>query len=180
MAEISKGIFFLGIKHSGKSTFASLYAKEKGLPHVDSDDLVLQQIRPYTVREYYNIYGKQAFMQLEFECVNSYISGMTASNYVMSLGGGASDNVELMDLIRKNGKLVYLVRREQDVLRVIVETGIPSFLDKNNLEASFHELYSRRDAIYKKNSDAIVDLGPYRDKMETLKTLMEKLGEYGL
>ena len=45
--------FFTGMKHSGKTTFAKRVAAAKGLIWADSDDLVLENIKPLTVREYY-------------------------------------------------------------------------------------------------------------------------------
>ena len=179
MAESGKGIFFSGIKHSGKTTFAKLYAEDRNLEIKDADDLVLERIFPISVREYYSANGKDSFMKVEAEAVKDYIRSRTG-RYVVSLGGGASDNGPLMEIVKAEGTLIYLSRNEKDILEVIRRKGIPPFLDRDNLEASFHELYERRDSIYRNLADIVVDLGPYRDKRETADSLEKILEEYGL
>ena len=65
------------------------------------------------------------------------------------------------------------------MLPVILKHGIPAFLDKDNLESSFHEVYVKRDSIYTEEADLIIDMGPYRDKAETAEMVIEKLKENG-
>ncbi len=174
-------LFFTGIKHSGKTTFARLIAIDCNYAFSDSDDLITPKIYPLSIREFYKENGKEAFMALEFECVKAYIESQNTP-FILSLGGGASDNTPLMEELRKNGKLVYLQREDEDMLPIIVELGIPPFLDENNVKGSFHELYERRDRIYRNFADTVINLGAYGDKnekkLEIIKTLKE-LG-YGL
>ena len=171
-------IFFAGIKHSGKTGMAKLVSAMYGLPCADSDDLILPLIQPMSVREFYKTDGKVAFMEKEAEAVREYIS--SHDSFIVSLGGGACDNSALTDMIRSNnGRIVYLKRPENSMLPVILKHGIPPFLDPDNLEASFHELYERRDRTYRNIADLTVDLGHYRDKEETALFLIDALKENG-
>ena len=169
-------IFFAGIKHSGKTTFARLLAEKLNLPFVDSDDLILKSIASVSVREFYKQNGEKAFKKVEAESVKNYVSSITRT-FVMSLGGGASDNDELIEIVKGNGRLIYLVRPEEEMLAVILKHGVPAFLDEKDLKGSFHALYSRRDKIYREKADLIIDLGSYRDKGETFLFLLEKMGD---
>lgn len=171
-----ENLFILGIKHSGKTTFARLLAERLNLKSVDSDDLVKEEIKPLSIRDYYKKEGSAGFKRKEFEAVSLYLEN-TKGPVIMSLGGGASDNDELIDLLKKNGKLIYLKRKEEEMLPVILKHGIPAFLDEDDLPGSFHRVYKRRDEIYSRISDKTVDMGPYRDRIETLECLIQDLGD---
>ena len=169
-------LFFTGIKHSGKTTQAKLAASLLSLPYADADDIILSRIDT-TIREFYTEHGKEAFMKKELEAVREYIQNH--QEFILSLGGGASDNTELMELMKNSGKIIYLKRNESEMLPVILKHGLPAFLDKDDIEGSFHKVYAKRDAIYTAMADFIVDLGPYRDKAATSEMLVEKLKENG-
>ena len=169
-------LIFTGLKHSGKTTFARLTAEHFNTEWKDSDDLILERIKPLTIREFYKSKGKLAFMDAESKCVLSYIE--KNDNFVLSLGGGVADNSFLMDKLNESGFIIYLVREEKVLLKKILEKGgIPPFLDQNDVESSFHTLYLRRDAVYRKYADLIIDLGPYGDKNETLIRILNAIEE---
>ncbi len=179
MGNSSGHIFISGIKHSGKTTFARLLAEERGWIFADADDLVLERIRPCSVREYYKNSGKAAFMEKEKDAVRDFIASGHGP-FFLALGGGACDNDELMDLARKDGKIVYLAREEGQMLDVVMRHGCPAFLDPDDIQGSFHRLYVERDRKYRSYADLVVDLGPYADRMETLRMLSARLMEEGL
>ena len=170
-------LFFTGIKHSGKTTFASRTAAYFGLPFKDADDLVKECCRIVNIREYYKTYGKAEFMRIEYRAVSSYIE--SSEDFVLSLGGGASDNEKLLSLIKENGSIVYLRREEKDMLPIILKHGVPAFLDSTDISGSFHRIYEKRDSIYNSVSDLTINLGPYKDKDETEKYIISKLMEAG-
>lgn len=171
-------LFFVGIKHSGKTTFAKRMAKRYGYLFVDADDLIVNALKGESIRDFYKREGKEAFMCLEAVVIKEFLDAENKS-IVLSLGGGASDNKPLMEALKKNGKVIYLTRREEEMLPVILKHGIPAFLDPNNLESSFHEIYKRRDLIYREWADEVVDLGTYRDRDETEAYLYDTLRELG-
>ena len=170
-------IFFAGIKHSGKTRMAKLVSQMLGMECIDADDLVLPLLEGFSVREYYRNNGKEAFMEKEYEAVKRYAEGN--DTFIMSLGGGASDNRDLMAFIKENGCIIYLCRDEKDMLPVILRDGIPPFLDERDPEGSFHRLYEERDGKYRAYADLVLELGPYRDKKETAESILEALKEHG-
>ena len=105
-------------------------------------------------------------MEVEKESVSSFLSS-APSSLVLSLGGGASDNTPLMEEMKGKGTIIYLRREKEDMLPVILRNGVPAFLDKDDIQGSFSALYERRDGIYRRYADLIVDLGPYGDKDQT-------------
>ncbi|MGN1163783.1 MAG: shikimate kinase [Candidatus Ornithospirochaeta sp.] len=178
MQERENRLFFTGIKHSGKTTFARRIALKLEYTFSDADDLILETTGGLTVREYYRKNGKEAFMDKEREAVSSFIAH-TSSPFVLSLGGGASDNTPLMEEMKESGIIVYLRRKEEDMLPIILRHGIPAFLDANDPSSSFHALYSRRDRIYMEKADLIIELGAYGDKDETEELILSSLKEAG-
>ena len=171
-------LFLLGIKHSGKTTFGKLLAKKYGITGSDSDDLVLKEIAPESIREYYAEHGKESFQEIEYRAIDNFLEENKEQDFVLSLGGGVSDSPETLDLLKGKGILIYLKRSEGEMLSVILKHGVPAFLDAKNIENSFHKIYQERDSIYSAAADLVIDMGPYRDREETLLFLDEKIREY--
>lgn len=172
-----ENLFITGIKHSGKTTFARILSSVTGIPFFDSDNLISDIITPLSIRDFYSRYGKDEFMKKEIQAVLSLIE-KEKNPFILSLGGGASDNTQLMEVLKKNGRIIYLKRRKEDMLPVILKHGIPSFLEKDDLEGSFYSIYEKRNKIYEQYADKIIDLGPYRDKKETVMDFLDELKEY--
>ena len=137
----------------------------------DADALALPLLGGFSVREFYRASGKDAFMEKEYEAVRNYAE--SHSSFILSLGGGASDNARLRDYLKTAGKVVYLRRNEEDMLPVILKDGIPPFLDGPQLK------YMERDRKYLDMADLVLELGPYGDKEETAKRILEALKENG-
>ncbi len=171
-------LFFTGMKHSGKTTFARGTAGRFGLQWADADDLILERIAPLSVREFYRERGKDAFMAEEREAVREFVQ--SHENYVLSLGGGAADNTDVMELIKSHGKVIYLTRDEDLILERIIKKGLPPFISPDDPKGSFHPIFMRRDAAYRRYMDLEIPLGPYGSKEETLEMIVTRLEEkYG-
>jgi len=169
-------LFFTGLKHSGKTTFARLSAEALNIYWCDADDLILDRIKPLSVREYYKAEGAEAFKSVEYKAVKEKAEDL--ENAILSLGGGTADNALLMEYLKSKGKIIYLTRPEELLLEKILEkNGIPPFLDAQDVKGSFHTLFLRRDGIYTQYADLIIDLGPYGAKEETLKKVLNELSK---
>lgn len=174
-----QNLVFSGIKHSGKSLFASLVGNKLSRAVYDLDALILSQISPPSIREFYTQYGKEEFQKEEIKAYTA-LKNSTLQPYVLSLGGGAADNTPLMEMLKRNNNyIVYLSRSEGLILKKILTKGIPPFLDKNNITQSFHELYLRRDRIYRENADLTIELGDYSNKDEKTDYIIQTLKENG-
>ena len=99
---------------------------------------------------------------------------------MLSLGGGVCDNTPLMSLMKSSGKIIYLTRDEGLIFDKIMQKGLPPFLDTPDPRKTFHELFLRRDAIYRSYMDLEIALGPYSSKDETERRVISILEEtYG-
>jgi len=166
MISTKERIFFLtGIKHSGKSNVGHYAATHLNLKasvnFIDVDDLIIEMLSPsyHSIRTFYEIEGKDAFMDVEFRSLHTFLRNIKDNEcYVIALGGGACDNAPLVDLMKTWGTVIYLSLQEKTLLQRIVKKGVPPFLDKNNIESSFHDLFVKRDGQYRIISDFVVSL----------------------
>ena len=173
-------LFFTGLKHSGKTTFAKLVAKHYNILVEDADDLILNKIDT-SVRTFYKEKGKEAFMEIEKEVVAAFIKENENNDYILSLGGGVSDNTPLMELLKNSGDIIYLERDEKLLLdKIITTSGVPPFLDPNNIEESFNKLFTKRDAIYKNYANIIIKLIAYEELNKIKLQIINKLEKEGL
>ena len=127
-------LFFVGMKHCGKSTFAPLIAEDAGMTCADSDDLLLMMPDITSVRSFYRTHGQEAFMMRELEAVEKYLE--EHPDGVLSLGGGAADNIPLMNLLKKKGKIV-------------THTYLLNFI-KNKDEMGYRNAIEQHFYVYKK------------------------------
>ena len=171
-------LFFVGIKHSGKTTFASIIASRWNYDFIDSDDLILSETDSNSIRELYVETGKESFMDIEADAVRKYLL-RNSNNAIISLGGGASDNDKLINILKEYGKIIYLYRNEQLILPIILKDGIPPFLDRDDISGSFHSLFQRRDNIYRKISDLEIDMCEYGDKRDIADKIEKILKDNG-
>ncbi|MGH0053721.1 MAG: shikimate kinase [Sphaerochaetaceae bacterium] len=168
-------LYFCGIKHSGKSTLGKLAAGNLGYSWIDLDDLVLNRIAPCpSIREFYRQAGKQAFMEAEVQALKEFMHAVKKP-YIISLGGGTSDNKDLIREIKQSGKLIYLVVEEKVLLERILRGGVPPFLDAEDPEGSFATLYGRRHVCYSNICDSMIRLPNYPDVRDTARFLVETL-----
>ena len=155
--------FFSGIKHSGKSTHARLFAEYKTLPFFDLDSLIVEKVKYDSVRELYQNEGKQAFMDKEYECLKELLETNKDSK-VIALGGGICDNKKAFELCKP---LIYLDLDEKVLLNRIKYNGLPPFL-RDQPAKQFHLLYEKREKLYKEKASLVINI-----KDESIETVFE-------
>ncbi len=169
-------LFISGIKHSGKTTAAKLISAKLNYPHVDNDTLILEELQIDNIRAFFKAEGKARFMEVEHQALKNYLDKGIDS--VISLGGGACDNLPLLTLCKERGKLLYISRPESVLLPCILKHGVPPFLDPQDIESSFHKIYTERDRRYREAADYIIELGEFKAKEETAKEILTFLEEH--
>ncbi|HCG64281.1 MAG TPA: hypothetical protein DHV69_08660 [Sphaerochaeta sp.] len=176
-------LFLTGIKHSGKSNVGrSAVELLKGtheIDFIDSDDLV-QMLLPSsigTLREFYTLFGKAAFMDLEFQAIEKFTRNCSDRLHVLATGGGVCDNGPVVELMKSTGKIIYLAVDETVLFHRIMRGGLPPFLSAENPELSFHTLFVERNARYRQVADFMVSLSDCRSIQENAEILAKTLAE---
>ena len=101
-----ENIVLIGMPGVGKTSTGEALAKLLNRPWIDTD-LLIKQKAHCDVATYLQTQGESAFRRLEHEIIQK-ISGMTG--VVISCGGGVVVTPSNYQLLRQNGKLVYLTR----------------------------------------------------------------------
>lgn len=166
--------FFCGIKHSGKTTHAKIFAQNHNMEIFDGDDLILESLDGQKIRSFYKQNGKDAFMQKEFESIKNFLS-CNAKNSVLSLGGGVCDNNEAVKLLKSNGILIFIKVDENTLFKRIIKDGIPPFLE-DNPKQKFHSLFEERDKKYLDFCDLVIEVkdGPIEQTASIIEAEINK------
>lgn len=174
-------IYLCGFMATGKSTIGKLVAKELGLPFKDLDQLISTK-ENLSIKKMFEEYGEPYFREKEWE----YLLELTKSfKGVVSLGGGALHNQQVVDHLKVHGILV-LIKTPMDVIveRVLRNTKRPIVLNSNgeikSKETLFKDLktlYSSREELYEQAQIKLESTG-FESKKEQAKLLIEKVKRY--
>jgi len=185
-------LFYLtGIKHSGKSklgrTASSILACKDKASFVDIDDLVLNRIAPSfsSIREFYKMEGKERFMVEEAMALEDYVKSLSIRTFesgprihLIATGGGACDNIRLLDLMKASGTIIYLKVEETALFKRILIDGIPPFLEGPDPSEAFHRLYDERNTKYSNIADFMIELSDSNTIEENSAILAERLLQF--
>ena len=106
-----ENIVLIGMPGVGKTSTGEALAKLLNRPWIDTDFLIKQKAH-CKASTYLQTHGEAAFRHLEHEVIQE-ISSMSGA--VISCGGGVVVTPSNYQLLRQNGKLVYLTRPLEDL-----------------------------------------------------------------
>ncbi|MBQ7160819.1 MAG: shikimate kinase [Clostridia bacterium] len=157
-------IVLVGMPGCGKSTVASVLAKDLGREKLDTDDMVRARAgKP--IPAIFAEEGEAAFRDLEAACVYEAARG---SGRVIATGGGAVLRRENREALRGNSAVVFLERPVNE----LSTGGRPLSKDAETLE----RMYAERLPLYRETADITVRVGatPYITAAE----IKERLKRY--
>jgi len=169
-------IVILGIKHSGKTTLAKLLGEKKNYIVFDLDvELKKNFYANYpNLRAGFKALGKQYFIKSEYETLKNILITLNESKEqkkaVIATGGGICDDSDALNLLKINNftnlvlKTVFIQVPESVLLMRIMKTGVPPFLEENNIKESFHILFNKREKLYSDFCQYMLQLEDYTDK----------------
>jgi len=145
-------LVLFGIKGCGKSYFGKRLAEETKYLFIDTDLLIESLYEEsyhehLTFREIYRKLGPESFRKLEHQVIQSLTP---MKNAVIAVGGGSISEPENLAILEKIGTLVYLKTDKETLKKRIFTQGVPAFLDPNNPEESFENMYQVRSELYEK------------------------------
>ncbi|WP_106589501.1 shikimate kinase [Salsuginibacillus halophilus] len=145
MEEAKKSVILVGFMGVGKTTAGALAAQQLDRTFVDIDDEIVKAF-DMTIPDIFSAYGEDVFREKERELVEAYC---TASNQVISLGGGVFMNDALRRLCLEHGLVVHLDMSWEawtERLDDIIDTR--PVLQKKNVDEIESLFYERKD-LYK-------------------------------
>jgi shikimate kinase len=148
-------IFFIGLMGAGKTTIGRLIAKQLGMVFYDSDHEI-ERKTGVKIPLIFELEGEAGFRKRETAIIEELCQ---LKNIVMATGGGAVLMPENRELLKNNGKVVYLRANVHDLwLRTRNDKTRP-LLQGGNIKHKLEQLYIERDPIYTALADCIVDTG---------------------
>lgn len=152
-------IVLIGFKNAGKTSIGKLLAEKLNKPFIDTDSLIEQSHYLtnnifLTARNIYQDKGGKHFRDIEKTVI------LTLNNIgdsIIATGGGTILDNDNVAQLKKEGELIYLSASFDTLLTRLKSQLSPAFLDQNQLEISFANLYKQRKNIYKKIADIEID-----------------------
>ncbi len=150
---VKKNIFICGFMASGKSTLGKNLAEKIDWPYRDLDNEI-EEREGKTIRDIFNEYGESYFRKKE----RKYLVDLSNNFHgVISLGGGALQNQQIVDQVKQHGLLLFIdTPLEQITQRVLSSTERPILFDdkgkiksKETLFTELKTLYLEREKYYK-------------------------------
>lgn len=100
-----QSIFLIGFMGSGKTTIGKILAKKMEYSFLDTDKIIEQE-EGISVNKIFEQFGEKYFRSLEKLVLKRIIKNNV--NQIVATGGGLSCNQYNMDLMKQNGKVVFL------------------------------------------------------------------------
>ena len=136
----------------GKTTIGKAVARRLGRQFLDFDQEI-ERRSGMDVREIFRLKGEDHFRELEFALTKelSATGGM-----VLSPGGGWIAQQRSVELLRSNGRIIYLRASPEAVARRLRRVETRPLLAGRDPVVALRELYQKRRALYE-TADAVLD-----------------------
>lgn len=144
-----KTIYLIGFMGSGKSTVGKAYAQKYSKTYVDTDDYI-EVFYGQKISEIFKNCGEKVFRTFETE-----ILAKTTLYEVVSTGGGIIEHVENIQIMQKNGIIIYLHTSFAEIEKRLKDDRQRPLWNHENLNEK-KGLYDRRISIYRKYADFII------------------------
>ncbi len=158
-------LLLLGMKHCGKSTIGRALGHRWNVNVHDVDDLTCaihaaETGEEMTFRQIYARWGGEYFRRCEAAAVESVFRRCLDEEpwTILALGGGTAENPPAAERLGDAQAKAYLRVEPDELLRRIETTGVPAFLDPDDVSGSFRRLYRRRQPVYEALADVTIEL----------------------
>ncbi len=163
-------IILIGYRCTGKTSAGKKLAEELKVTFYDSDAMIIDRIGK-TIREWVAEKGWESFRRVE-KAVIKEISSLAPG--IIALGGGAVMNLENREIIKKNGRIVWLTADVQTIIERMkadpLNEDLRPPLSEGDWEAEIRETLDKRIPLYASLADFRVDT-----KGKTINTIIEEM-----
>jgi shikimate kinase len=149
-------IILIGYRGSGKSTVGRRLAARMERRFVDTDDLI--ESKEGQIRDIVKSHGWDYFRALEKRIIEEISK---EDNLVIALGGGAVLDLDNLEVLKRNGFIIWLKADQQILLKRMDEdpgtnTRRPTLTGKGTTE-ELEEMISLREPFYERTSQIQID-----------------------
>ena len=144
-----------GMMGSGKTTIGIQIAEKTGRRWYDTDEMIVD--RYGKISDIFEYYGEEYFRKIETEIVRELSA---QDSLIISSGGGLVLKAENTELLKRNGKIVFLRAKKEtlakrlkvDGTRPLLQAKTESILDR------LDKLLNERSPIYEQVADLTIDV----------------------
>lgn len=152
-----KNIILIGYRCTGKTSVGKKLSERLDLPFFDTDDLIIEQAG-MSISKIVGNGGWDLFRKKEKEAIKR-LSSMNKS--IISTGGGAFENQENGEALKKNGLFVWLTADVKTITeRMLSDQNSPGrrpSLSHNDIETETTTILKKREPTYRELADLTVD-----------------------
>lgn len=145
MEKKERNIVLIGMPGCGKSTIGKILADRLNYKYIDSDSII-EEKSGKSIEELFSI-GENHFRKIECEVIKE---ASLEKNSVISTGGGVIKNSVNVELLKKNGTVVFIDRPIENIALDINMSKRPLLKEGT---ARLYELYKERYEMYQKSCD---------------------------
>jgi len=161
-------IILTGFMGSGKSTIGRILAKELDSYFLDTDSLI-ETFENKSISDIFKEYGEDKFREMEKYCFHWIKKDV--KNTIISVGGGFP---VFIPEIKEAGVVIYLKVKFEDILKRMNNEEVkkrPLFQDIKKAK----ELFEKRDKIYEKLADYVIENKDLETTLREIKNIKEKI-----
>jgi shikimate kinase len=150
-----KNIALVGFMGTGKSVAAKRVARRLNMKYINTDDTI-ESREGKSIREIFAQDGEKRFREIEADVVKEASS---ADGVVIATGGGVVLSAANMDNLRKNGVVICLNARAEDIFERTKSYAHRPLLNVPDPLGKIKELMKAREPYYKKADHQIETTG---------------------
>lgn len=145
-------IVLIGFMGSGKSTIGKWLSEKLEMDLLDTDSLIEDKMKR-NINLIFQEYGEEYFRKIEKNTIKELSD---EKNKIIACGGGVALNEENIQYLKKNGKIIYLETKVENIYdRLRGDTSRP--LLKNSITKEYiKDLLNKREAYYQRAADFII------------------------
>lgn len=140
-----KKITLIGMMGSGKTTLGKILSEKTNVSAIDIDELI-EQNENSTITDIFKTQGEEYFRKIEAKTIKELIN--STNPQILSLGGGAFENVQTRELLLNNSVVIYLETTPVEILNRIQKTNNRPLLKNNMTIEKINEIITKRKDNY--------------------------------
>lgn len=160
-------IYLTGMMGCGKTTLGALLAEQAGAEFLDMDAQIVKKAGK-SIPQIFAESGEDGFREIETRVL---LEIAERDGLVVACGGGVILLERNVKLMKQSGKIYFIDRAPEEILRGMDMSGRPVLRDG---EKTFREVYKKRLPIYRKTADVVFkNTGNPGDAAEALAALLK-------
>lgn len=158
-----ENIILIGMPTSGKTTIGKALATKISKTFVDSDEEIVKK-EGKSIPQIFSLVGEKGFRIIETQVISQIA---LKQGVVVATGGGVVLNKENIDLLKANGKVIFL---DRPLDKLITTDDRPLSSSRDALEKRYNERYD----LYCKSADIVIKADGSIE--ENLNKVLEAIG----